>query len=420
MTEVGTPQPFFFTWTAQRRARPFALAGGRGAWCEDIDGTWWLDLAALAYQANAGHGHRRIMDAVSAQAQRLCLSSPSAVYPEKRALAERLLELAPPGFTKVLFTLGGADANENALKMARLVTGRPLLVSRERSYHGATMGALSLSGDARRPPVEPGLREVIRVDDFACRQCPFGVRAPDCGHEPASRIPAVLAERSDVAAVFVESVVGANGVLIPPPGYMHTVRRACERSGALLVCDEVLTGFGRTGRWFALEHFGGVVPDVITCGKAVTGGYGTLGAVLVHEWVARHFDDHTLHCGLTGTAHPLGVAAALEALRVYEDEGLVRRATLLEPMLHHGLEGIVRSCAQARQHRALGLLGGVELTLDGDGWERLADALAARRVLVHLAPASGMLIASPPLCITEDELQRGMDAVGAALEEVCA
>jgi isopenicillin-N N-acyltransferase like protein len=249
-SEAGS-HPFFFTWTAQRSVRPFALAGGEGAWCTEAGGARWLDLASLTYQANAGHGHRRIIEAVRAQASRLCLTSPAAVYPEKAALAEALLARAPAGFSKVLFTLGGAEAMENAIKVARLSTGRRLLVSRERSYHGATLGALSLSGDHRRAPVEPVLADVVRVDDFACARCPFGVRSPLCDHAPLTAIPRVLGERrGEVAAVFVESVVGANGVLIPPPGTMRELRQACDQHGALLVCDEVLTGFGRTGRWW--------------------------------------------------------------------------------------------------------------------------------------------------------------------------
>jgi taurine---2-oxoglutarate transaminase len=201
---------------------------------------------------------------------------------------------------------------------------------------------------------------------------------------------------------------------------MRELRQACDRHGALLVCDEVLTGFGRTGRWFAFEHFDGVVPDLIACGKALTGGYGTLGALLVHERVARHFDDHVLYCGLTGYAHPLGVAAALEALRVYSDEGLVERAASLAPVLAAGLGAIVEASPKARQRRAIGLLGGVELDLDDAGWARLRQALAARRLLAHVVPTSGMLIVSPPLCIQEADLRRGLDQVRAAIEEATA
>ena len=415
--------PFFFTWTAQDQARPIELHGGRGATFETADGARWLDLGSLVYQVSAGHGHPRIIEAIKAQADRLCVSVPGAVYPEKVKLAERLLALAPEGFTKVFFTLGGSDANENAIKMARLFTGRSKLLSRYRSYHGATLGAVTLGGDWRRPPAEPGLVGVVHVADFDCAGCPHGVRAPDCDHEPLTNIPRVLELEGPgtVAAVFLESVVGANGVLIPPPGYLRRVREACDHHGTLLVMDEVLAGFGRTGRWFAFEHFDGVVPDMITCGKALTSGYGTLGAVLVHDRVARHFDDHMLVAGLTHYAHPLGVAAALAALEVYEEEGLVDRAATLEPVLRSRLEALrERHPSLVRQSRVLGLLSGTELDLDAGGWTRLRAALAAKRVHAHVHPRAGALILSPPLCIEQGLLEEGLDRVEAALTEVIA
>ena len=254
--------------------------------------------------------------------------------------ARELLAAAPEGFTKVFFTLGGSDANENALKIARLFTGRYKTITRYRSYHGASMGAASLSGDWRRAAVEPGLPGAIHVMDLD-----EGV--------PGTQIPRVLELEENVGAVFLEPVVGANGVLIPPAGYFQEVREACDRHGALLVCDEVLTGFGRCGSFFAFERFD-AQPDLITCGKAITAGYGTLGAVLVHDRVARFFEDEELVCGLTHYAHPLGVAAALESIRVYRDEGLVANALALEAPLLRLLETLPGTGA-----RALGLLGAV-------------------------------------------------------------
>jgi taurine--2-oxoglutarate transaminase len=411
--------PFFFTWASQKDARPLELTGGSGAWFTTADGGRWLDLGSLVYQVNAGHGHQRIVEAVREQAARLAVSTPGAVYPEKVALAERLLAHAPPGFDRVFFTLGGSDANENAIKIARLFTGRHKLVARYRSYHGATMGAVTLSGDWRRPPVEPGLVGVVHVEDFDCADCPGGLRARDCTHEPITRIPRVLELEGagTVAAVFVESVVGANGVLIPPHGYLARLRDACDAHGALLVVDEVLAGFGRTGRFFGLDHEG-VVPDLITCGKALTGGYGTLGAVLVHERVARHFDEQPLVAGLTHYAHPLGVAAALEAISVYEEEGLVERAAALEPLFTRALE-LARDRAGKRGGavRAIGLLGGIDLALDAAGWKRLGAALRDRRIHMHVLPRAGALIASPPLCIEEADLERGLAQVGDAIAE---
>ncbi len=410
--------PYFFTWGAQKDARPISLVGGEGAHFELATGERWLDLGSLIYQANLGHGNRRVIDAVKAQADRLCLAIPAADYPEKRELAERLLAKAPDGFDRVFFTLGGSDANENAIKIARMATGKFKLLARYRSYHGATMGAVSLTGDARRMAVEPGLPGVVHVSDFDCRACPGGVRAPDCAHAPLTHIPATLSREGDgVAAVFVESIVGANGVLIPPPGYMAEVREACDRHGALLVMDEVLVGFGRTGRFFALDHEG-IVPDLITCGKAITGGYGTLGAVLVHERVSAHFDDRALVTGLTHYAHPLGVAAALETLRVIDDEGLVDRAAALEGTLRAGLERIVQAAGTwGGQTRCRGLLGGVELDLGAGRYEALKSALVARCVHAHLPLQRNILVIAPPLVIGEEELRDGLGTVADAVQE---
>ncbi|HJK89679.1 MAG TPA: aminotransferase class III-fold pyridoxal phosphate-dependent enzyme [Polyangiaceae bacterium LLY-WYZ-15_(1-7)] len=403
-------EPFFLTWQAQAGGAATELRGGDGVWMDTGAGRV-LDLGALVYQANAGHGHRRIVEAVKAQADALCLAPPNAVYPAKRALAEALLAKAPPGFSKVFFCLGGSDANENAMKIARMVTGRHKCVARYRSYHGATLGASTLSGDWRRAPIEPALPGVVHVMDL------------DEGVE-GTQIPRVLALEEQVGAVFLESVVGANGVLIPPPGYYEAVRAACDAHGALWVADEVLVGFGRTGRYWGFEHWG-ATPDLISCGKALTGGYGTLGAVLVHERVARVFEEKVLACGLTHYAHPLGVAAALEALRVYDDEGLVAKAAALEAPLKAGLEGLPARVGEAAGAvRGIGALGYLGLDLDEAGLGRLRAALASKRVHVHvkgprqLRGSGGALVVSPPLCITEAELDEGLGRVAEALDEV--
>ncbi|MCA9580175.1 MAG: aminotransferase class III-fold pyridoxal phosphate-dependent enzyme [Myxococcales bacterium] len=410
-------QPFFFTWSSQQGAEPFSMVGGEGVHFETADGDRILDLGSLVFQANLGHGHPRMIKALKAQADRLALSMPSAVYPEKVEVAERLLAHAPPGFSKVFFTLGGSEAIENAIKIARMVTGRHKLVSRYRSYHGATMGAVSLSGDYRRPPVEPGLVGVVHVEDFD------DLPMRQAAGLPLSRIPRTLELEggSSVAAVFLESVVGANGVLIPPPGYLRQVREACDEHGALLVMDEVLTGFGRTGKWLALEHFDGVVPDMITLGKALTAGYGTLGAVLVHERVAQHFDDRVLYAGLTHYAHPMGIAPALEALRIYEEDGLMDRAQELGSVLRDGLEGLARRFPDVvRANRSLGLLSATDLAFEPDQWLALRRAFRDRRLHVHVRPAIGAFMLSPPLIIDESTLQEGIIQIGHALEEAIA
>jgi taurine--2-oxoglutarate transaminase len=401
--------PFFFTWTAQQHAKPLELTGGEGAWFTTADGARWLDLGALSYQVNVGHGNRRIVEAIKRQADELCVSTANAVFPAKTELARRLLAMAGPGFSKVFFTLGGAEANENALKIARLVTGRHKLVSRYRSYHGASMGALSLTGDWRRPPLEPGLPGVVHVQDCYCDRCPFGQRVETCRRECATNIGATMALEGprSVAAVILEPVPGANGVLVPPPEYWPIVRRACDAEGALLIADEVLTGFGRTGKPFGFQHWD-VVPDLITTAKGLASGYATLGAVIVHERVAKHFDDHLLACGLTYYAHPTACAAAVETLNVYEDEKLYDNAARLGPVLRRELDRAAARLPPPVFVRSLGLLGALEITAPAEAWARLSAELAARRLSLHVDGKRGTAIFAPPLCITEDELASGL------------
>lgn len=411
--------PFFFTWTDQRSAEPVHLTGGEGAYFDTADGDRWLDLGSFSYQANLGHGHPRMVEAIQRQAASLCVTMPNAVFPAKVELAERLLALAPEGFSRVFFTLGGAEAVENAIKIARMVTGRHKLVSRYRSYHGASMGALTLSGDWRRPLVEPGLPGVVHAMDCYCDRCPFGKTVDTCERECARHIGDILQLEGprSVAAVILEPVVGANGVLVPPPEYWPMVREACDRHGTLLVADEVLTGFGRTGPCFAFEHFD-VVPDLICVAKGITGGYAPLGAVLVHERVAGYFDDHVLACGLTSYAHPLGCAAGVEALRIYEDERLFERASALGPVLMDEMRRITESAPIApacQALRGLGLLAAMELALPPGAWKALGAELRARKLFVHLYPGRGTIILAPPLCIEESLLREGVRQLGEAL-----
>ena len=407
--------PFFFTWTAQKTARPLELTGGDGAWFTTADGGRWLDLGALSYQVNAGHGNRRIADAIKRQADELCLSAPNAVFPAKVELAERLLAMAPVGFSKVFFTLGGAEANENAMKIARLVTGRLKMISRYRSYHGASMGALTLTGDWRRPPLEPGIPGVVHVLDCYCDRCPFGQRVETCRRECATQFGEVmkLEGAGGTAAVILEPVPGANGVLVPPPEYWPLVREACDRDGALLIADEVLTGFGRTGKPFGFQHWD-VVPDLITVAKGLASGYAPIGAVLVHERVARHFDERVLACGLTYYAHPLGCAAAVETLKVYEDEHLFENAARLGPVLRGELDAVARRLKVKTFVRGLGLLAALEIEAPPAPWQVLGVELAARRLSLHVDGKRQTAIFAPPLCIGEEELVRGVRAFGDA------
>ena len=394
-------QPFFYTWSAQKGARGREVVGGEGAWFHTADGGRWLDLGSLSYHAHLGHAHPRMIAALERQVRSLSLAAAWTEYPAKRELAERLLALAPPGFArgKVFFTLGGSEAIENAMKIARLATGRLKFVARYTSYHGASLGALSLSGDYRRPPLEPLLPGVLRLPA-----------------DDADALGGILAgEGGTVAAVVLEPIPGANGVLVPPAGFFAGVRRACDRDGALLVCDEVLTGLGRTGRAFGIEHEG-IEPDLVTVAKGLTAGCAPLGAVLVSERVARHFDDSVLWAGLTNYAHPLGCAAGVEALSIYADDGLFERAAALEPALVGPLAALVaRFPGALGGPRGRGLLAAIDVKLDGKGWQRLAEELERRRLHVHVSSKRGTVIVAPPLVIGEAELAAGMAELSAAV-----
>ena len=410
-----TDYPFFFTWSAQANVKPLELTGGDGAWFTTADGGRWLDLGALSYQVNAGHGRQRIVDAIKRQADQLCLSAPNAVYPAKIELAERLLKMAGPGFTKVFFTLGGAEANENAIKIARQVTGRLKMISRYRSYHGASMGALALTGDWRRAPMEPLIPGVIHVADCYCDRCPFGKQVATCARECATNIGATMALEGarSVAAVFLESVPGANGVLVPPADYWPLVRQACDAEGALLVADEVLTGFGRTGMPFGFQHWD-VTPDLITVAKGLASGYATIGAVIVHERVAKYFETNVLACGLTYYAHPTACAAALETMKLYEDEQLYVNATRLGPVLRAELHAVAERLGVTTFVRGLGLLAAIEIEAPMDRWQKLAAELAQRKLSLHVDGKRGTAIFAPPLCISEAELVTGIRSFGDA------
>jgi len=408
--------PFFFTWTAQNAAKPVELTGGEGAWFTTADGSRWLDLGALAYQVNAGHGQRRIVEAIKRQADQLCLSTANAVYPAKTELANKLLAMAGPGYAKVFFTLGGAEANENAIKIARQVTGRLKMISRYRSYHGATMGALALTGDWRRPPMEPLIPGVVHVRDCECERCAQGNRPGATCVQGMARVfdETMRAEgERTTAAVFLEPVPGANGAWVPPPDYWPAVRAACDKDGALLVADEVLCGFGRLGKPFGHQHWG-VVPDMITVAKGLASGYATIGAVIVHERVARHFDANVLACGLTYYAHPTSCAAALECLSLYEDEQMFGNAERLGPVLLRELDAVAARLAVPAHVRGLGLLAAIAPQAPLDRWTTLSAELAARKLSLHVEAKRGTAIFSPPLCITEAELVTGVRSFGDA------
>jgi taurine--2-oxoglutarate transaminase len=413
----------FYTWSAQKKAVPLEIVEGQSARFTTADGARWWDLGSMTWNASLGHGHPRMKAALAAAAGRGLLAYPTSVFPDKVRAGELLAEVTPGGLTKSFLCLSGAEANENAVKIARMVTGRKKVVARTRSYHGATLAMLSLSGDPRRDLFEPGLPGVVRFGDPYCFRCPFGKVPTSCAHECAQDLEtALLREGPDtVAAVIAEGIVGANGVFVPPPGYWKRLRAICDRYGVLLIADEVLSGFGRTGKWFAVDH-DGVAPDLMTMAKGITGGYAPGGAVIVTDRVARHFDENVLQCGLTTYAHPLVCAAMVAAIEAYRDEKLVERAATLAPRLGAGLAAIAKKRPEVAETRGIGLLWALELCAPGTKDPLPAAALAKvaatlRKHHLHLHKRDNLVYVAPPLVIGESELDEAVSALGAALDE---
>jgi taurine--2-oxoglutarate transaminase len=418
----------FTTWTAQANATFLEIVGGEGARFTTADGARWWDLGSMTWNAALGHGHPRMKKALCEAAARGLLVYPTAVFPAKVRAAELLAEVTPEGLTKTFFCLSGAEANENAVKMARLVTGRKKIVARTRSYHGATLAMLSLSGDPRREPFEPGLPGVVRMGDPYCFRCPFGKEPSSCAHECAQDLETALLREGPetVAAVILEGIVGANGVFVPPAGYWKKIRAICDRYGILLIADEVLSGFGRTGRWFAVDH-DGVAPDLLTMAKGLTGGYVPGGAVIVNERIARHFDDHTLVCGLTSYAHPLVCEAIVATIETLREEKLVERAAALGSFLGGRLADFARHRPVIAETRGLGLLWAFELCVPGPNGERTKTPLpppameklsaSLRKHHLHMHRRDNLLYLAPPLVIEEAELDAALDALGRAFDE---
>lgn len=419
-----------FTWSKQTGLDPLQIARGEGAHIIDGTGRRILDLGSLDFSASAGLGHPRIVAAIREQAGLLAAASPSMATEIRGRYAEALAAVVPAELGRFLFTLGGADANEHAIKIARLATGRPKIVSRYRSYHGATLGALAATGDPRRLPFEPGLAGVVRVLDPFCYRCPFGWTPDVCRRPCIDHVEEVIRYEGpeSIAAVIVEVVPGTNGAFVPPPEYMPGLRAICDRHGILLIADEVLTGFGRTGRWFAFEHWG-AAPDILTLGKAITSGHAPLGAVAVSRKVAQHFDTHTLATGLTHSAHPISLAAGLGTLEAMQEDKLVDRAAALGPALARRLEAIASRCPLVGDVRSIGLYGVLELVKDRATrepwvpWNGLPETQAPMKRIARAALDRGVrvvtrwnyLFVAPPLCISEDDLLAGLDVVEEAI-----
>jgi taurine--2-oxoglutarate transaminase len=415
----------FFSWSVQNAVDPIPVVGGEGIYCWDADGKRYMDFSSQLMNLNIGYQHPRVVAAIQEQAARLCSAHPGAATEPKAILGQRIAEVAPGDLNKVFFTLGGAEANENAIKFARLFTGRHKILARYVSYHGATYGAITLSGDYRRPPVEPGIPGVVHVFDPYCYRCVFGYTPDICHRECITHIEHVIQYEGPetVAALIMEGVTGSNGILVPPDDYWPRLREITRKYGILLIADEVMTGFGRTGKWFAANHWD-VVPDIMTIAKGLTSGYLPLGGVVVSDAIARHFDDRMLYMGLTYYGHPMSCAAGIATLQVYKDEDLIGNSQRLGRMLAEKLAQMKERHACIGDVRCIGLFSVIELVRDRKTREPM-DAGSMTSIRQRLLAdglttfvSKNMIFACPPLVINDGELLTGLGIIEQAIATV--
>jgi taurine--2-oxoglutarate transaminase len=412
----------FFSWANQGQVNPIPMVRGEGVYFWDADGKRYLDFASQLVNTNVGHQHPKVVKAIQEQAAQLTFAAPGMATAPRGLLGRKLAEITPGDLNKTFFTLGGAEANENAIKIARFYTGRHKIIARYRSYHGATHGAMALTGDYRRLPAEPAMPGVVRILDPYCYRCPFGQKIETCHRECVLHIEEVIQHEGpdQIAAIFLEGVTGTNGLIIPPDDYWPRVREICDRYGILLVSDEVMSGWGRTGEWFAVDNWD-VVPDIITTAKGITSGYVPLGAVIVREKIARFFDDKVLYAGLTYSGHALACAAALATIEAYEEDHIFENARKVGEYLGRRLEELKARHAAIGDVRYIGLFSGLELVKDRETKEPL-DITPLRNFMisngVYVFNFKNILFVVPPLVITQEQLEEGLTLLDEGLAEL--
>jgi taurine---2-oxoglutarate transaminase len=411
----------FFSWSVQSATNPIPISKAQGIYFWDSDGKRYMDFSSQLMNMNIGHQHPKVTKAIQDQAAQLCYAHPGMASEPRGILGRKIAEVAPGNLKKTFFCLGGAEANENAIKMARFYTGRHKLMARYRSYHGATHGAIALTGDYRRLPVEPALPGVVHFLDPFCYRCPFGWTIETCHRECITHVEEVISyEGPDrVAAIIMEGVTGSNGLIVPPNDYWPRIREICDRYGILLVSDEVMSGWGRTGKWFAVDNWN-VVPDIITTAKGITSGYVPLGAVIVSEPIANYFEDRMLWCGLTYSGHPLACAAGSATIDVYIDDHLLENSFRVGIHLGKRLEEIKERHCCVGDVRYIGLFSAIEIVSNRKTKQPIDPLLETGKYLrdhgLFTFIFHNVLFIVPPLCINTDQIDEGLAIIEDALE----
>jgi taurine---2-oxoglutarate transaminase len=418
-----------FSWSKQSGLNPIAVQYAKGVYLYDYDGKPYLDFSSGLMNVNIGHGNQRVTDAVVKQMQEVAYVTPSCVTKVRGELGKKLAEICPGDLNKAFFTLCGATSIENAIKLARLYTGRHKILSRYQSYHGSSYGAMSASGDPRRLPMD-----AQQSPNFVHFDLPYAYRY-EYGEENLLKDAVASLERiiayegsNNIAAILLEGESGSSGCLKYPVGYMKAVRELCNKYGILLIADEVMSGFGRTGKWFGFQNHD-IIPDMICMAKGLTCGYLPFGCLMVSDKIASKFDDQVLPLGLTYSAHPVSCAAALETLQIYEDEKLIENTREMSKYVDEQVELLKEKHPSIGDWRNTGLLGCIELVKNRTTKEPMApfNAGAADMVVMNKVAAKirelGMytfvrwsyIFIAPPLCVTKEQINEGMAIISEAI-----
>src|SRR6266496_3542721 len=417
-------QHTIFEWSPQAAVDPIPVARAKGVYFWTPEGKRFIDFNSQLMCVNIGHGDERVIRAISEQAATLAYANPFMATEVRARLGVKLAQITPGDIDAFFFTNGGAEANENAIRIARLFTGRHKIAARYRSYHGGTAGSLTLTGDPRRWAAEPGIPGVFRIPDFY-----HGIQK---GSDTTEKVLAATEEilqlegPQTVAAIIIEPVVGTNGILVPPEGYMQGLRKLCDTHGILLIADEVMAGLGRTGEWFSVDHWK-VVPDLISMAKGLTSAYVQLGAVGMRRQIADHFEKNVFYGGLTYNSHPLACAAALATIAVYEEDDLIENARRMGTLMRGMLEDLQSRHASVGATRNIGLFGIVELVrnpgtrepmapFNGTSPEMQALSKFFRHEGLYTFVRWNTFFTNPPLCITENEMREAFAIIDKGLE----
>jgi taurine--2-oxoglutarate transaminase len=432
MTTLDSPRRhLLLPWTVQEREDPvLEFDRGEGVYFYDRQGRRYLDFLSQLFHCNLGHGNRRVIEAIQRQAEKTCCASPQMLTAERAALAEALAARAPGDLSACFFVNSGSEADDQAFILARLLTGRPKIFAKYRSYHGTTYGGLGVAGDPRRSAIEPGPPGTVRFFDPYCYRCDFGLKYPACQIHclDALERQLQLENPATVAAVVVEPVTGAAGGFPLPDGYLPRLRQLCDRYGILLIADEVITGFGRTGAWFGVNHEG-VVPDLMVLAKGLTSGYVPMGAVIFREGLARLFEKRMLPLGSTYAAHPLACAAALACLAEYEEGGLIAHAARMGAVLFERLRELARRHPRVGDVRGKGLLACLELVRDQTTQAPLVppntDSLLPLQIRrrcweggIHVLARGSLILLAPPLIVQPEHIDEAVTKLDRVLSWV--